>query len=59
MEGESKFGRTHPPEVPVGKEWLRGASDRDNWQMPPAADELHFNLHRPCPATHRVHRSLR
>ena len=38
---------------------LRSVSQRNNWQMLPAAEELHFDLHGPCPATGRVHRGLR
>ena len=47
-----------PPLRPA-MDGLRGASDRDDGQMPPATDELHFDLHRPCSTTRRVHRSLR
>ena len=57
-EGESQFGRTHPRIFRPGIDGLRGASDRDDGQMPPAPDEPHFNLERPCPATRRVHLSL-
>ena len=59
MEGEDTFGRTHPWEGHLGKEWLRGASERDDGQMPPAANEPYFDLEGPCPTTCRVHRSLR
>ena len=38
---------------------LRGASERDDGQMLPTAEELHFDLEGPCPTTCRVHRSLR
>ena len=40
-------------------EVLRGASERDDGQMLPTAEELHFDLEGPCSTTVRVHRSLR
>ena len=44
FETETPF--TVWPFVPESGCSLRGASERDG-QMPPAADELHFELHRP------------
>ncbi len=37
-------------------EVLRGASERDDGQMPSAADKLHFDLRRPFSTPCRVHR---
>jgi hypothetical protein len=38
---------------------LRSVSQRNNWQMLPAAEELHLDLHGPCPTTFCVHGGLR
>ena len=47
------------PMMQVGPQELRGASQRDDRQMTPTANECHVDLHRPCPTIFRVHRSLR
>ena len=41
MEGESMFGRTHPRPFRSEMDGLRGASERDDGQMPSADDEGH------------------
>ena len=59
-DGRREQVRAHvSPAVQVGNTRTTGATKRDDGQMPPAADELDFDLHWPCPATGRVHRSLR
>ena len=50
-ERPRQLGAHESPMIQIVREELRGASERDDGQMPPAADKLHFDLEAPWPTT--------